>query len=188
MSEARYFLVHGDSKTVTGATLSEWSWLYKWYAEQQTGVGWGLVANLATGGWTVANAAAAIDAQLAALDATPEPEIIMSNFGANDARSMPAEATYKANYLYMLDAFNTKYPNALVWIMDPWRRDEDADCITLAAWNADIVASRAFARKGPDEKVFLEAGDNGVTYTLDGAHPNTAGKELTAQQWISLTI
>jgi lysophospholipase L1-like esterase len=38
------------------------------------------------------------------------------------------------------------------------------------------------AHVGPDRRVYLEGGDDGVTYTSDGVHPNAAGASLEAAQ------
>jgi lysophospholipase L1-like esterase len=67
--------------------------------------------------------------------------------------------------------------------MRAWRRDLDAECNTLAGWIDDIVALRSDCHVGPDERVFLENGDDGATYTGDGTHPNAAGYQLTADEW-----
>jgi lysophospholipase L1-like esterase len=87
---------------------------------------------------------------------------------------------------YVLAAVHTKWPACQIYIMRPWRRGEAADCNTLATWIADIVALLDYAHEGPDERVFLENGDDGATYTSDGIHPNEAGSALTAQQWRTL--
>jgi lysophospholipase L1-like esterase len=163
--------------------------LFKYYAEVATSVGWGLVANLATGGDTVAACAADIAAELAALDAAPAPECAMINLGANDVQSMPVEATWKANYLAICDAIHAKWSACKIYLMYPWRRDYDAACDILAGWlTSGIIDQREFVFVGPDERDFLEAGDDGTTYTSDGTHPNTSGRMLTAQQWIDTVL
>lgn len=136
----------------------------------------------ATSGWTVADVAAGIDAALAARSGNPE--FVLINLGANDAAAMPAEADYKTNYLYILDAIHVKYASAQIYLMRTWRRGLGTESNTLAGWIADIVSSRSsFVHLGPDERVFLENGDDGVTYTAEGVHPNAAGYTLTARQW-----
>lgn len=139
----------------------------------------------ATTGWTMANHAAAIDAYLAS--STASPAYILLNIGANDVAALPAEGTWKTNAYYVLDAMHAKWPAAQVYMMRPWRRTEDVDCDTLATWISDVVTARStFAHLGPDERDFLENGDNGVTYTTDGIHPTAAGYLLTAQQWAAV--
>lgn len=138
-------------------------------------------ATLSYSNETIALMAGRIDAELATR--TGNPIYILLNFGANDVISLPAEVTWKANYYYVLDALHAKYPYAQMYIMRAWRRGQAAECDILAAWIDDIVVSRSFAHLGPDERVFIENGDDGVTYTDDGIHPNTAGYILVAAQW-----
>jgi len=130
---------------------------------------------------------ALVDADLAAMT-TGTPTIIMFNLGANDVVSLPAEATWKANLVYILDAFHAKWSGAKVYVMRPWRRGEAADCNTLATWIAAVIADgrSAWAFVGPDERVFLEGGDDGVTYTVDGIHPNATGYALTGLKWVEV--
>jgi lysophospholipase L1-like esterase len=133
------------------------------------------------GGSTVAQWASAIAASLAAIaDARTD---VLLNLGANDVAALPAEATWKANLGTILDAIHTKWPNTQVYIMQPWRRGYASQCNSLATWIGDVVATKAWSHVGPDERVFLENGDDGVTYTSDGIHPNAAGYVLTATQW-----
>jgi lysophospholipase L1-like esterase len=137
---------------------------------------------IATSGWTTANMAAGIDAALGA--ATGTPDYILVNLGANDTVSLPAEATWKANTNYYVDALNVKYPGVPIYMMRCWKRGEAADCNTIAGWIDDIVAGNASVHLGPDERVFLENGDDGATYTSDGTHPNDAGYYLTGRKWL----
>lgn len=137
---------------------------------------------MATGGATVASRAASIAADLAAAIGTPE--YILCNLGANDVSGLPAEATWKANYQTIISAMHAKWPGAKIYIMRPWRRSYATECNTLATWIADLVTTNpGVAYLGPDERVFLENGDDGATYTGDGIHPNAVGYTLTATQW-----
>lgn len=114
---------------------------------------------------------------------TSEPRFVLSNFGANDAVSPPAEATWKANYLALLDAFSAKWPNAKILVSRPWRRGYAASCDTLATWIADIVAARpGVVFVADDERVWLENGDDGATRTIDGTHYSVAGGAEKARQ------
>lgn len=173
------FGVMGDSKSDNEA----WRDMLIVALERETLQNWTMTFTNAVAGRTVATAKAAIDAAIAAFSGVI-PSVVLSNFGANDAASMPLEADYKANYLYMLDALYTAF-GCQVYIADSWRRGEAVDCATLAAWNAAIVAERAFAHKGHDEQVWLEGGDDGVTYTGDGVHYNENGNIECARQWIT---
>ena len=121
---------------------------------------------------------------MAATDAFDASGDAFDASGANDANDGVTEATWKANYGYILDAIHAKWPNALLYVMRPWTRGYNAECDLFAAWIGDLVTARAgWAFLGPDERDFLENGDDGVTYTSDGTHPNTAGYALTAAQW-----
>ncbi len=139
----------------------------------------------AVGGRTVATGAASIDAELASAVGTPD--IILFSLGKNDVGgALPAEATWKANLAYILDAMHTKWPSASILLMRIWRRDCLANCNLIATWISDVIATRVWAGLGPDERGFLEGGDNGVTYTSDGIHPNDAGDREVAAQWLAL--
>jgi lysophospholipase L1-like esterase len=135
-------------------------------------------------GTTVADRAGTIAAEIAALAPVQNMRFILVNLGANDVSALPAEAVWQANLATVLDAMNVAYPVAKVYVMRPWRRGYAAECNTVATRIGNVLATRgAWAFVGPDERVFLENGDDGVTYTADGIHPNTAGYALTAAQW-----
>jgi len=136
---------------------------------------------------TVTSMKPLIDADLAA-NTNPFVQFAVVNLGANDVvAGLPAEAAWEADLGYILDAIKVKWPAAKVYVMRPWRRYYAAGCNTLAGWIATVVGARAaWAFVGPDERVFLENGDNGATYTDDGVHPNAAGYSLTAAQWIAV--
>jgi lysophospholipase L1-like esterase len=171
---AQYALYYGDSKTEAGQYQTALTQL-----ANVSGV------NLGVGARTAATGATEIAAELATLTYTPDK--ILFNLGANDVAALPAEATWKADMGTILDAMNAKWPSAQIYIMRPWKRDEAADCNSLATWIGDIVTARStYCHLGPDERVFLEGGDDGATYTADGIHPNAAGYTLTANQWISV--
>ena len=139
---------------------------------------------IASGGITVALMQDEIDVDLAA--ATGTPEFVLINLGTNDAGSLPIEATWKADYAYILDAIHTKWATAKVYCMRVWNKNHEADCDTMATWLAAIIAPRsAWCYVGPDERVFLKGSDNGVSLTIpaDGVHPNPAGYQVTADQW-----
>lgn len=125
---------------------------------------------------------AAILANLPALTANQTIPILM-NWGVNDVAAMPAEATWKANYLAIIDAVTAKWPSGQIYITRPWKRGFTAECNILAGWITDIVAARSNTHVGPDERIWLEHGDDGVGYTSDGVHYNTAGNLVAAEQW-----
>jgi hypothetical protein len=45
------------------------------------------------------------------------------------------------------------------------------------------MAGRDYVFNGPNERLTLEAGDNGVTNTTDGIHPNAAGILANDAAW-----
>lgn len=143
---------------------------------------------IAVGGVSTAARKAVIDAELAST-ACVEPRAVLVNLGVNDLGNNPIEATWKADYGYILDAFHAKWSDAQVYCMRVWDSNPAhvADIALLAEWIGDLVAARSgWANVGPDERVFLENGDNGATFTTDGVHPNAAGYILTGREWQSV--
>ena len=110
---------------------------------------------------------------------------MLLTLGINDTHpALPAEATWKAAYAKVLDDVHTVMPAAQILVAIPWGRDRDANCNTLATWIADVLTTRAaWASVGIDERTLIENGDNGVTYTYDGIHPNAAGIAVLAPAW-----
>jgi hypothetical protein len=108
------------------------------------------------------------------------------NLGINDTANMPTEAQWESDYAFILDALHTKWPLSRVFCAKPWGRGATVNANILAGWIDNVLATRgAWAFPGPDERVVLENGDDGVTYTYDGTHYNEAGKMMMAQQWKS---
>jgi lysophospholipase L1-like esterase len=143
-------------------------------------------AVLALSGLTISGLQSVIDSWLAGFTPQYDPPFVLFNMGANDVVGTWPEATWKANLAYILDAIHTKFPRAVIYQMRSWRRGYATESDTIATWAADVRATRApWAVTGPDERVFLEGGDDGATYTVDGVHPNAAGYALTADQWIA---
>lgn len=144
------------------------------------------IDTIALNGATVAVTKLTFDANLAKTTRSAGTRRVLFNFGAGEALAMPTEAQFESDYEYLIDAVHTKWPGAKVYLMTPWRADASANCDTLAAWIAVVVAARSsFVFAGPDERIFLKGSDNGATYMSDGIHPNTAGYALTAAQWQS---
>ena len=147
------------------------------------------MANGGVGGSTVARAAASITTLLASLpddSGTAFIPTVVMNWGVNDLYydAPLVEATWKANYLTIIDACAAKWPNAQIWLMKPWTRGSTTECNTLAGWIDAIVAARStVANAGPDERTWLEGGDDGATMTSDGIHYSTAGHRECADEW-----
>lgn len=135
-------------------------------------------------GATVATMKTYIDANL---DATSgKPIFVCINLGANDVTALPAEATWKSNCISIIDSILARWSGVNVYIARPWRRDYGAECNTLKSWIGDVVVGYSSGvNLGPDETVWLENGDNGATYTLDGVHYNAAGETECAAQWLT---
>jgi lysophospholipase L1-like esterase len=106
--------------------------------------------------------------------------VVVLNIGVNDLAAMPAEATFKTNYAYILDAIRTKYPSAPIVISKVWAIGEDADAATWATWVDTVLATRPWATVGCDESITLKAGDNGAARMFDALHPNTLGHQSLA--------
>jgi len=121
------------------------------------------------------------------LNANFVPNYILINLGANDVNwQYMSEETIKTAYAYILDTYHIVWPSAWIGIMQIWRRGCDTNSDLYNAWITDVIASRPWVHLGPDERIFLANGDNGITYTVDGIHPNTAGWVLTAEEWAQI--
>lgn len=114
---------------------------------------------------------------------------MLLNFGANDCKYELVEATWKANYQYIIEAIHAKYPGALIYIAKAWRSATGITVVTsfdtMAGWIDDIVALYDYVHDGYDERGWLENGDDGTTYTSDGAHYNTIGIDEASRQWLT---
>jgi hypothetical protein len=140
---------------------------------------------IAVGGQTVATMKLRVDADLAAAEGTPTR--IASNLGANDLISgIPAEATWKTNYQYIIDAFHTKWADAKIYLAKPWVRNYDANALTMAGWIDDLVtANSGVVFVGHNENIWMKSDDNGAAMTSEGIHYSTAGNAEIINQWIT---
>lgn len=140
---------------------------------------------IATAGATMATRTSSIVADLAAIT-TGTPQYILWNIGANDTDSMPSEATFKANAQTCIDAIHAKWDSAKIYFMRVFVKSKAAECANIAQWYADLVtANPGVCFLGPDERVFLENGDDGATYMADDRHPNVAGYIVEFANWRS---
>lgn len=115
-----------------------------------------------------------------------QPDFVTYSLGANDVVAMPSESTWKANTTGSINALLAKWPNAQIYISRPWRRSYLTECNTLATWIADVVALYPNnCHLGPDERIYLEGGDDGLTMTSDGIHPKTDAttQGIVASAW-----
>jgi lysophospholipase L1-like esterase len=127
-------------------------------------------ARIATGGITVVATAAAIDAALATR--TDVPEVIWIDLGINDY-GVTSEADFKSNYLYIIDACHTKWPNARIFLDQVYK--DILDTTAMNAWIAFIASERSsFVQLGTDERIY------GPGNTTDGVHFTNYGYKLKA--------
>lgn len=184
------FLAIGDSKTAATATENWVNFLARDGSDGEQVV-LESPLRIAQGGWTMGDVQAAIDAALASR--TDTPDYVLLNIGVNDVAnsdgSYTDQATWEGQANYVLDALHAKWPTAQIYFMRVWKRG----ALYQAGLNAiddtyipSVLSGRAYAHLGPDERVFLAAGDDGVELTSDGIHPNTAGNNAEAAQWQSL--
>jgi len=144
-------------------------------------------------GGTIAELHAWVDgAMFPSFKASPAPEFVLINVGVNDVANAVIEENFIADYNAVITALHAKWPAALIGLMRIGNRWGEPGQITLQnsmddSWIPEIVSENsAYAFLGPDERVFLEGGDNYASYTVDGCHPNHAGYALTADEWFAL--
>jgi len=180
----RWYYAYGDSKTATGAMSAYLSDLL----ETATGVRWAFNMR-GRSGYTVADMAAKVASDIGLITSSAEaPESILINLGTNDVASLPAEATWKANYTTIISAMHTKWPSAKIYLAKPVRLEAAppstplAACSTAHGYIDDLAALYDYVYVGMDE-TDLEGGDSYVTYFADALHPNTAGYAQSAALW-----
>jgi lysophospholipase L1-like esterase len=99
--------------------------------------------------------------------------------------------TWQGDYGEVLDMVHTKWPSAKVYLMRVWKRLVDANwAAEIAAINDTYIPALAAAHAGwcfvgPDERIFLEAGDDGASLTTDGIHANHDGYIAYASAWLA---
>jgi hypothetical protein len=133
-----------------------------------------VVTESGVGGLTIATLQARIDSDLALLLWGGNYGYALITIGANDVSALPSEAGWNSNLAYVLDAIHTWAPQARVGVALPWRRSYLAECNTLAGRIASVIGTRSWAFIGPDERIYLEGGDDGAAETADGIHPTAA--------------
>lgn len=182
-------LCHGDSKTGGVGDSTPPPSGYNGYVPilidlltTATGGGWyERPARIATAGAGVTTLKGTVDASLASAIGTPD--YILTNMGINDSAVLPTEATWKSDYGYILDAFHTKWPSAIIKVAYIWAIGRDANCATLNSWIDTVLSTRPWASVGLNEQVVLKGSDNGASEMSDTVHPNRLGYTLTAAAW-----
>lgn len=137
---------------------------------------------------TVATAVTVTIPAINAVTTNSPMRYILMNWGVNEMSNWGAvvEATWKANYLSIIDAAHARFPVATIWLMRPWARNNEAHAATLKGWIDDIIAARSeYVFAGPDESVWLKGGDDGATNSTDGVHYSTAGQAACAAAYQS---
>jgi hypothetical protein len=168
-------LTVGDSKTASASPGVQ----ALVAALRERGQGWFEAARLAVSGIDTVTMRGRIDADLAAVEADnlARVRVILYNLGANDNNSAPAYAAFVADTVYCLLALHAACPGALIYMARVWERGSQVwlDDVQRVAV-ADLAAVYPWVRAGIDERLTLEAGDDGATWTADGTHPtNPAG-------------
>jgi hypothetical protein len=135
--------------------------------------------NWAVNGYDIAEAAAAIDGWLTSHSAELNVDkfVFFINFGIIESVG-ETEANFKSNYLYIIDALQTKFPGCVIFVTYPGAGTAPTRHDTLAPWLNDIIASRSNVYAGDDEETQFEGADNYATYYYDGLHYNAAAHAL----------
>jgi hypothetical protein len=174
----------GDSKTES----APWATTLLATLQVSYGTAWqssSYAAGSTTLAWAVANLTALIAQIPAGADGANLKVLV--NWGVNEMATMPARATWVADYLTLIDAIVAKQPAAKVFCVKPWYQGKDSEALTMAEWVDEVVASRpSVAYLGHNEYVWLRGTDNGTTMTSDGVHYSTAGQAECASQWHDL--
>jgi len=142
----------------------------------------------AAGGETVATIKAGIDAYLATVSDVPYYALIL--LGANDIGAgwdNLTEASWKADYRYILDALRAKWPSVLIYLGKSFRdgAGEEAKLAILAGWIDDLVAENpSYLFNTFNSMDFLD-GHPELFPEGDNVHPNHAGMIVMAQYWLT---
>lgn len=169
----------GDSKTGDGIDTYQTALVAQLESAPEMGVEWSKVDTRfrdAHGGFTVAQLKATVDSWLASQNV--ESHFFLVNMGINDRTSLPSQASFEADYLYILDAIHVKWPRAKVLVQQVWAKGYDAVSDTLDGWIANVVMARpSFAELAGDERVYLKGSDDGLSETDQplGLHPINPG-------------
>jgi hypothetical protein len=175
----------GDSKTVD----NRWTGHLVGLLSTAQNADWRLnPLYMAGGGLTTTTLKSYLQTNLASLGGNPST--ICLNIGVNElgwGNEAVAEATFKSNLAWIIDAFVAKWPGVDVYVAYPWRQGFNVNAAIMKTWVDFVIAtygSSVFA--GPDENVWLENGDDGATYTSDGTHYSIAGQFQCALEWMTV--
>jgi len=190
-SDQRWLMTLGDSKTLTNG----WQPGLEAALETATGSNWihtyggstHAIADYVTELPAILNGAPPYSAAVpnGMPDAPGAQEInVLLNIGVHDLAPVPPEATFKENYLTVINQIRAKWPTARIFGARGWTRNYSEDCNTIATWIEEVQADNpTLFSLGHDERVWLEGGDNGATMTEDGTHYSAAGNVEAGNQW-----
>lgn len=180
----RWNYLYGDSKTMTGATAAYLSD----GLEATTGNRWAFNMQGRSGQSVSGMASFVVNDMAAITESSESPENVLINLGTNDVASLPAEATWKANYRTIIETIHAKWSNAKIYLAKPVRLNAVppstplAACPTMWGYIDGLAAEYDYVYVGMDE-TGLENGDGYVTYFADALHPNVAGYSISANLW-----
>lgn len=118
---------------------------------------------------------------------------VLMNWGVNDMEGWPLdEATWKMNYLTIIDWAHARWPLAKIAISYPWRVGYDAPAAVMHEWIDDMMNQRYFLFPGVDEAVTIKGNDNGWSETDApigaGVHYSALGVQLYADAMKSILL
>jgi len=146
-----------------------------------------VTTNHGISGITTVEMRAQIDTILAGI--STNHEYVFLNLGTNDITDMPANGdVWKADYQYILDAVAAKMLTRRIYISKPGRRYSEANKALIAGWIDDLVTANPHCAHGDNEQIWVENGDDGITYTDDGIHYNAAGMAEKAAQLSTIVL
>ena len=143
-------------------------------------------ARVGRGGCNIAGFRAAVDADLNARSGRVDFALV--NIGKGDYNT-PITQQHVSDTLYIVDSLIVRYPGVKIYLARPWQPRAP-----MSQWNDlahcfELVEQQRFPQvlPGIDERVFLENGDNGATYTYSN-HPNHAGYMRIAEEWLRVLL
>lgn len=184
---AENLFVIGDSKSAWNSISGIWVDTFIEAITTASGDLWGeRPYKYAVGGYDVGEMDTYMQANLA--NTVGNPGTVLINMGANDAVQPTPQVDFEAQLTSIIDQCRTKWGTGIqIYVAKPWRSDESANCDILAGYIDNVIATYASnVYDGPDERIWLENGDNGATYTSDGIHYNAAGAIEAADQWLTV--
>lgn len=131
--------------------------------------------------WTMADAAAGIDAALAAV--TGYVDYVLINLGGYDLASLPDEASYEASLTYVLEAVHAKWGVAKIYIAYPWQPSYDANAVTVSGWHDTVIDYREIRTFDTFAGIDIQTAIEGHT---SGVNPDATGTTALAAAWAAL--